>query len=90
MLRGPFRRGQITHSDFKRGGNGDSAYRPRMLRALAEFDLDQVIILTHDEEVHQELYEGIKKYVNQTFLLQFDAKKGKSDVLPDRYFGSAK
>jgi hypothetical protein len=61
-----------------------------MLRALAEFDLDQVIILTHDEEVHQELYEGIKKYVNQTFLLQFDAKKGKSDVLPDRYFGSAK
>lgn len=71
-------------------GNGDSAYRPRMLRALAEFDLDQVIILTHDEEVHEELYEGIKKYVNQTFMLQFDAKKGKTDVLPDRYFGGAK
>lgn len=71
-------------------GNGDSAYRPRMLKALAEFDLDQVIILTHDEEVHQELYEGIRDQVNQTFMLEFDARKRKTDVIPDKYFGGSK
>lgn len=71
-------------------GNGDSAYRPRMLKALAEFDLDQVIILTHDEEVHEELYDGIKKHVNQTFLLEFDAAKGRTTVNSDKFFGVTK
>jgi DNA sulfur modification protein DndD len=71
-------------------GNADSQYRPRLLKALAEFDLDQVIILTHDKEVDAEVYEQIKKNVNQTFLVKFDPVKKRSEVHADKYFGSTK
>ena len=41
-------------------GNADSEYRPRTLKALADFDLDQIIILTHDKEVTPDLVEHIR------------------------------
>lgn len=68
-------------------GNADSEYRPRTLSALRQFDLDQIIILTHDEEVTPKLYEEIKFSVNQTFLVQFDQKEKKSTVVPNKFFG---
>jgi DNA sulfur modification protein DndD len=67
-------------------GNADSEYRPRTLKALANFDLDQVIILTHDKEVEPELVECIRSQVSQKFLVEFDAAEGLSVVHPNRYF----
>lgn len=69
-------------------GNADSEYRPRTLSALRQFDLDQIIILTHDEEVTSKLYEEIKPFVNQTFLVRFDQKEKKSNVMSDQFFGA--
>jgi len=67
-------------------GNADSEYRPRTLKALADFDLDQIIILTHDEEVTPNLVEHIKGKVGQKFLVEYDAAQGLSVVHPNRYF----
>lgn len=69
-------------------GNADSEYRPRTLKAFTDFDLDQVIILTHDEEVTPKLVEGIKNSVLQTFLIEFQTRAIGSVVHPNRYFGS--
>jgi DNA sulfur modification protein DndD len=67
-------------------GNADSLYRPRTLRALTEFDLDQVIILTHDEEVTPNLAEQIEDRVCQRFLVAVEGAEQKSVVHPDRFF----
>lgn len=67
-------------------GNADSEYRPRTLRALAGFDLDQIIILTHDEEVTTELAEGIKGQISQKFLVRYEEESNLSCVYPDTYF----
>jgi len=67
-------------------GNADSEYRPRTLKALTDFDLDQVIILTHDEEVTPKLADGIRSSISQTFLVEFDGKERGSLVNPNRYF----
>ncbi|MGQ3055814.1 MAG: hypothetical protein ACT6T0_01300, partial [Nevskia sp.] len=67
-------------------GNADSEYRPRTLAALRQFDLDQVIILTHDEEVTAKLYKDLEPFVNQTFLIKFDGKDMRSKVAPGKYF----
>jgi DNA sulfur modification protein DndD len=71
-------------------GNADSEYRPRTLAALRQFDLDQVIILTHDEEVTPRLYKDLEPYVNQTFLVKFDPKEQRSKVFPDKFFGGGR
>jgi hypothetical protein len=68
-------------------GNADSKYRPRTLRALTEFDLDQVIILTHDQEVTPDLVAGIEDKVCQELLVEFDDKEKKSVVILDKFFG---
>ncbi len=68
-------------------GNADSKYRPRTLRALTEFDLDQVIILTHDKEVTPDLAEEIEGRVCQRLLVEFDDSEKKSVVVPDKFFG---
>lgn len=67
-------------------GNADSKYRPRTLRALTEFDLDQVIILTHDEEVTPTLVEEIEDRICQKLLVEFDDREKKSVVVPDKFF----
>jgi DNA sulfur modification protein DndD len=69
-------------------GNADSEYRPRTLKALADFDLDQVIILTHDKEVTPDLVEHIKGQVCQKFLVEYQETENLSIVRPDCYFSS--
>ncbi len=67
-------------------GNADSEYRPRTLEALKNFDLDQVIVLTHDEEVTPKLAEGIRNATLQTFLVTYEGAERGSVVQPDAYF----
>ncbi|MBP7830371.1 MAG: hypothetical protein KA248_10680 [Kiritimatiellae bacterium] len=67
-------------------GNADSKYRPRTLKALAGFDLDQVIILTHDKEVTLDLVESIRGQVSQQFLVVYEDADRISLVHPDTYF----
>jgi DNA sulfur modification protein DndD len=69
-------------------GNADSKYRPRTLKALTDFDLDQVIILTHDEEVTPDLVDNIRGSVLQTFLVEYQGKEKGSIVTPNAYFQS--
>ena len=69
-------------------GNADSEYRPRTLQALKNFDLDQIIILTHDEEVTPKLAETIKSATSQTFLVTYDGVAKGSMVQSDTYFGA--
>ena len=69
-------------------GNADSEYRPRTLEALKNVDLDQVIILTHDEEVTARLAETIRSATSQTFLVTFEGAAKGSSVQADAYFGS--
>ncbi len=68
-------------------GNADSEYRPRLLKEMTKVDLDQVIILSHDEEVDNELIEPVRDNVRQLFLVEFSRKNEKSVVHPDKYFG---
>ena len=69
-------------------GNADSKYRPRTLKALTDFDLDQVIILTHDEEVTPDLVEYIRPSLLQTFLVEYQGPERGSIVTPNAYFES--
>ena len=62
-------------------GNADQEYRRRLLKALTNVDLDQVIILTHDAEVNGPLFEEIEDQVKQTFLIEFDQERNESIVL---------
>jgi DNA sulfur modification protein DndD len=71
-------------------GNADSAYRPRTLDALRKFDCDQVIILTHDREVTQDLLEHIEGHVCQKFLVEFVETEKRSIVHPNRFFFASK
>jgi DNA sulfur modification protein DndD len=67
-------------------GNADSEYRPRTLQALTDFDLDQVIILTHDEEVTPKLVDKIRPSILQTYLVEFKGREHGSTVHANRYF----
>ena len=67
-------------------GNADQGYRRRLLRALTNVDLDQVIILTHDAEVAGAVFEEIEDQVKQTFLIEFDQDRQESIVYPGAYF----
>lgn len=69
-------------------GNADSEYRPRTLKTLADFDLDQVIILTHDEEVTPGLMGQIESSIRQTYLVEFQGPEQGSIVYPNQYFKS--
>ena len=68
-------------------GNADPEYWPRTLEALKNFDLDQVIILTHDEEVTPRLAETIRTATLQTFLVTFEGAAKGSTVQADAFFG---
>jgi DNA sulfur modification protein DndD len=67
-------------------GNAASDYRHRTLGVLAEFDTDQIIILTHDEEVRLPFLEAIEGRVGQKFLIEFDHGKNLSEVQPNKFF----
>lgn len=67
-------------------GNADQAYRRRLLKALTNVDLDQIIILTHDAEVTGALFEEIEDQVKQTFLVEFDRTRRESTAVPEAYF----
>ena len=67
-------------------GNADQEYRKRLLKALTNVDLDQIIILTHDAEVNGSLFEEIEGQVKQTFLVEYDQDAHESLVQPDAYF----
>lgn len=67
-------------------GNADGEHRPRTLKALADVDLDQVIILTHDKEVTPDLVEHIRSKVSQKFLVEYREAGRLSIVKPDDYF----
>jgi len=67
-------------------GNADSKYRLRTLNALASFDLDQIIVLSHDEEVDAELASHLKSHVGQTFLAEYVEDQELSIVHPNCYF----
>lgn len=69
-------------------GNADSEYRVRTLQALTDFNLDQVIILTHDKEVDAELVNQVRPSLLQTFLVEFQDRDRGSVVHPDRYFNT--
>lgn len=70
-------------------GNADSRYRPRMLRALTDFkDLDQVIILTHDQEVTPDLVNMLDEHIGQKMLVEFDPTTRSSTIHRDRFFGA--
>lgn len=70
-------------------GNADNEYRPRLLNAVTNVELDQVIILTHDAEVAGTLFETIEDQVSQTFLVKFDRDKAESLVADGAYFAGA-
>lgn len=67
-------------------GNADSNYRLRTLKAWTEFDLDQVIILTHDKEVDSELAEAIDSSINQKYLIEFRGHESGSRAIRNDYF----
>lgn len=66
-------------------GNADSAYRIRLLKALSNVDIDQIIILTHDAEVTDDLRQAIQASVLQTSMITFDPAARKS-VFQDQMF----
>ena len=67
-------------------GNADSEYRERALRQLAEFDTDQIIILTHDEEVSKPFLDAIEDHVGQKILIEFDQATQASKVHHNKFF----
>ncbi len=68
-------------------GNADSDHRPRTLKALVDEDLaDQVIILTHDREVTEDLVADIHTNICQRFLVRFDQTGRHSQVMPNEFF----
>ena len=68
-------------------GNADSEYRPRLLKALTTVELDQVIILTHDQEVYGDVLQTIDRQVAQKFLVSFDQDRSMSQVQANAFFG---
>ena len=73
-------------------GNADSEYRASLLKALANADLDQIILLSHDEEITEELHNQVLGDKITTddggtyFLVEFDESLNESNILPNHYF----
>jgi DNA sulfur modification protein DndD len=70
-------------------GNADLAYRGRLLSALSDVDIDQIIILTHDAEVTEDLQQRIAQAVLQKMLIEFDRDSGRSIVRNNSFFGDS-
>lgn len=69
-------------------GNADSQYRPRVLQEITKADfLDQVIILSHDEEIDATLAESVAGQTKQKFLVKYCPDREESIVYPNQYFG---
>lgn len=71
-------------------GNADTEYRPRLLTALTEVDMDQIIVLTHDAEMTPDLLEVVRSQLQQTFLVEYDQNLRESVVRDDTFFGGAR
>ncbi len=72
-------------------GNADGEYRVRLLKALANADLDQIILLSHDQEITEELHnevlgERITSDDGTYFLVEYDESLNESTILPNHYF----
>jgi DNA sulfur modification protein DndD len=72
-------------------GNADSAYRQRLLLALSKANLDQIIILTHDEEITEDLHNTVlaPRITDDNgtyFLVKYDLKENQSIVCPNEFF----
>lgn len=70
-------------------GNADSQYRMSLLDHIVRADLDQIIILTHDEEVVGPYHKRILDRVAAHYLVRFQPTghgTGESFVFPDEYF----
>ena len=48
--------------------------------------IDQVIILTHDQEVTPQLSRHIERSINQTFLVELRSREEGSLVSANKYF----
>ncbi|MBL7648116.1 MAG: AAA family ATPase [Candidatus Hydrogenedentes bacterium] len=70
-------------------GNADSEYRPRLMKALTKVDLDQIIILTHDQEVTEDILSAVEVNVSQKVLVKFDHAKQCSVVHDNTFFGES-
>ena len=73
-------------------GNADSSYRLSILRHLVDCGLDQVILLTHDEEVTGLYHDAVREHVCAHLLIENgtadgDERTRESIVHVDRYFG---
>ncbi len=71
-------------------GNADSEYRLSLLKHIVRADLDQIVILTHDEEVVGRYHEAIKDRVAKYYLVRYEQLPagGESFVFENRYFGT--
>jgi DNA sulfur modification protein DndD len=70
-------------------GNADSNYRMSLLEHIVNADLDQIIILTHDEEVVGPYHEKIRDQVAVHYLVKYEPTgedTGESFVYQDQYF----
>jgi DNA sulfur modification protein DndD len=72
-------------------GNADGEYRVRLLKALANADLDQIILLSHDQEITEDLHnevlgERITSDDGTYFLVEYDESLNESTILPNHYF----
>ena len=66
-------------------GNADSKYRRRLLEALVDCELDQVIVLTHDAEMPPGLAAEFADRTGQRFLIEYNDAKKRSEVHCDRF-----
>jgi DNA sulfur modification protein DndD len=67
-------------------GNADSKYRVRTLEALAQMDVEQVILLAHNLEAPASLVAEHDEHVQQTFLIEWDPDQRASKVHKNSYF----
>lgn len=67
-------------------GNADSEYRPRLLDAISKVNLDQVILLTHDQEITHDVAQTLEERLNDTFLIEFDTEDNASYAYKGEYF----
>ena len=60
-------------------GNADSSYRGSILQHLVGAGLDQIIILTHDEEVTGRYHDDIRDCVNEHYLIENRSHDGSEE-----------
>lgn len=70
-------------------GNADSEYRMSLLKHIVRADLDQIVILTHDEEVVGPYLEAVAERVATKYLIRYEQTgdgRGESFAFLNRYF----